>query len=96
MKQEIIRLLLEEYKQNCFFNEMAERGIDLRSAAINIYDIIFDIIGFPKEGTVLPLNLLINNPGYNKESVIDNLFTRDYLYDKYNDTFDFQTGDIRS
>lgn len=95
MKDHIIRLLLEEYKQNCLLNELAGKGIDMRLAAINIYNIIFDLLEFPEDGSPVPQQALRANPGYNKASILNGCFTRDYVYDKYNQAFNAQTSDYK-
>lgn len=92
MKQHLVKLLLEEFKQDCLFHELAEKGIDLRNAGMNIYNIIFDIIGFPEDGTEIPPQSLIANPGYNQDCLNAGQFSRDYLYDKYTETFNVRTN----
>lgn len=93
MKEHIVKLLLEEYKQNCLFSELADKGIDMQFAAIGIYDIIFDLLGFPKDGTPIPEETLGEHPAYNKASILNGRFNRDYLSDKYGESFNGQRSD---
>ncbi|MDO9254758.1 MAG: hypothetical protein Q7U54_04530 [Bacteroidales bacterium] len=87
MKQNLVKLLLEEYKQDLMIYELSQKGIDLSGIAVSNLPIILDIIGFPVEKSV------INKPGHtdaNIKQVIlsknitdSDYFCRDWLFDKY-------------
>jgi hypothetical protein len=89
MKDSLVNLLFEEFKQECLFEELEQKGIDLTKVSVQIYDIVLDLIGFPKDNTkdydFNALNGLEHNPKLGK-LLDDNLCCRDWLYDKYYDT----------
>src|SRR5690606_23349292 len=47
----LVNLLLEEYKQNCIYEDLKEKGIDIENLLIDNFEIVLDIIGFPREKT---------------------------------------------
>jgi len=87
MKQNLVKLLLEEYKQDLMIYELSQKGIDLSGIAVSNLPIILDIIGFPVENSV------IIKPGQteaNSKQVIlsknltdSDYFCRDWLFEKY-------------
>ncbi|QOD61101.1 hypothetical protein H9I45_01270 [Polaribacter haliotis] len=89
MKDSLVNLLFEEFKQECLFEELEQKGIDLTKVSVQIYDIVLDLIGFPKDNTknydFNALNGLEHNPKLGKLPD-DDLCCRDWLYDKYYDT----------
>lgn len=89
MKESLINLLFEEYKQFCLFNELEKKGIEMNNITVNNSDIVYDLIGFPKDNTldydINSMNNLPHNPENGLE-VDNNFFCRDWLYDKYYDT----------
>jgi hypothetical protein len=74
MKKHLVNLLLEEYKQQCLFDELEKKGIVLATICVNNLSIVFDIIGFPSDNSI---------DSENQEDV----FCRDWLTDKYFETF---------
>lgn len=88
MKDSLVNLLFEEFKQECLFDELEQKGIDLTKVSVQIYDIILDLVGFPKDNTkdydFNVLNGLEHNPKFGKLPD-DGLCCRDWLYDKYYD-----------
>lgn len=88
MKSSLINLLFEEYKQICLFEELENKGLDLTRITVKNSDIVFDLIGFPKDNIlqydINALNGLEHNPK-NGKVPDDDLFCRDWLYDKYYD-----------
>ncbi|MHB0756830.1 hypothetical protein [Polaribacter sp. M15] len=84
----MINLLFEEYKQICLFEELENKGLDLTRITVKNSDIVLDLIGFPKDNTlqydINALNGLEHNPK-NGKVPDDDLFCRDWLYDKYYD-----------
>lgn len=67
MKKHLVNLLFEEYKQQCLFDELAKKGVELIGICINNLDVIYDIIGFPQENSTNDTKL----------------FSRDILFHKY-------------
>ncbi|WP_394993587.1 hypothetical protein [Emticicia sp.] len=49
MKEHLVNLLFEEYKQQCLFDELVKKGVELAGICVNNLDIIIDIVGFPKD-----------------------------------------------
>lgn len=88
MKSSLVALLFEEYKQICLFDELEEKGLDLTKITVRNSDVVFDLVGFPKDNTLdydfNVLNGLEHNP-LNGKLPDDNLFCRDWLYNKYHD-----------
>ena len=70
MKDSLVNLLFEEFKQECLFEELEQKGIDLTKVSVQIYDIVLDLIGFPKDNTkdydFNALNGLEHNPKLGK------------------------------
>lgn len=89
MKNSLIDLLFEEYKQVCLFEDLEKKGIDLTKVTVNVSEIVFDLIGFPKDNTkeydFNVLNGLEHNPK-NGKLPDDDFCCRDWLYNKYFDT----------
>ncbi|WP_026776118.1 hypothetical protein [Polaribacter sp. Hel_I_88] len=89
MKDSLVNLLFEQFKQECLFEELEQKGIDLTKVSVQIYDIVLDLIGFPKDNTreydFNVLNGAEHNPKFGKLPDVD-LCCRDWLYDKYYDT----------
>lgn len=52
MKESLIKLLFEEYKQICPFNDLEKRGIEMNNVTVNNSDIVCNLIGFPKDNTL--------------------------------------------
>ena len=46
MKDKLVDLLFEEYKQDCLFSELEKKGIDLTNITVQIYDIVFKVNKF--------------------------------------------------
>lgn len=90
MKACLINFLLEEYKQVSLFEEISEKGVDLNNLAVNNLAIVLDLIGFPRDNSSeYDLNILNDLPhdsesGKNPDQ---DLFIRDWLYDKFYDLF---------
>ncbi len=92
MKQHLVKLLLEEYKQQCLFNELAEKGVDMKNICVNNFDIVLDIIGFPPDNTIEYDYDYLNSNGEIRDTskkIFDNeLFCRDWLFDTYSESMD--------
>lgn len=88
MKDSLVNLMFEEYKQECLFADLQEKGIDLTRIVVQNFGIVLDLIGFPKDNTKdYDFNTHIEGE-YSSESgklPDDNLYSRDWLYDKYYD-----------
>jgi hypothetical protein len=52
MKESLIKLLFEDYKQICLFNDLEKRGIEMNNVIVNNSDIVYDLIGFRKDYTL--------------------------------------------
>ena len=86
MKEHLVNLLFEEYKQMSLFDELSSKGIELNNILVKKWDIVLDLIGFPKDNSseydLNVMNGLSHNPKRGKYPD-SNLFIRDWLYDKY-------------
>ncbi len=49
MKEALISLLFQEFKQRRFFDELLDKGIDFTHITVNTLDSVCDIIGFPRD-----------------------------------------------
>ena len=91
MKEHLARLLLEEYKQQCLFDELQKKGADLLNICVNNLDIVLDIIGFPKDNSVDYDFGHLNSGGEVRNNSMrimdDDFFCRDWLTEKYFETF---------
>ncbi|WP_159467352.1 hypothetical protein [Dyadobacter sp. 3J3] len=87
MKNHLVNLLLEQYKQHFLFGDLEKRGIDLNNVAVNNLDIVLDIVGFPKDNSreydLMTLENENSIPRSGKRSKDKNLFLRDWLWDKH-------------
>jgi hypothetical protein len=86
MKDSLVNLLFEEFKQICLFEELEAKGIFLNNIAVQNLNIVIDLVGFPKDNVneydYHSLNGMDHNPKHGK--IIDeNLFIRDWLIDKF-------------
>ena len=88
MKDSLVDLLFEEYKQHCLFDELEKKGINLSNIAVQNLDIVIDLVGFPKENVKAydfdVLNGMEHNP-QNGKIPDENLFIRDWLFEKFFD-----------
>ena len=88
MKDSLINLLFEEYKQLCLFDELEKKGINLSNIAVQNLNIVIDLVGFPKENVKEydfdVLNGMEHNP-QNGKNPDKNLFIRDWLFEKFFD-----------
>jgi hypothetical protein len=88
MKESLTKLLFEEYKQICLFNDLEKSGIEMTNITVNNSDIVYDLIGFPKDNTLDYDMYAMNGFEHNPENGLepdDNMFCRDWLHDKYYD-----------
>ena len=92
MKKHLINLLLEEYKQQCLFDELQSKGIALIDICVNNLDIVLDIIGFPKDNSDTYGLLYLGTDGNIRDEqnkIVNNeLFCRDWLTQKHCEMFD--------
>lgn len=88
MKQHLAKLLLEEYKQQCLFDELEKKGVSLTGIWINNLDVVLDIVGFPKDNTIDYYRDKNGRLQTQPAKIIDeNCFCRDWLTDKYFEVF---------
>ncbi|MBD3341540.1 MAG: hypothetical protein GF353_20720 [Candidatus Lokiarchaeota archaeon] len=90
MKEHLVNLLYEQAKQERYFKQIEEVGIEINSAiCINNWDIVLDIIGFPKDNTTEYDYDYINSGGEirdeRKRIPDDSIFCRDRFFEKYNE-----------
>jgi hypothetical protein len=87
MKRSLVKLLLEEYKQDMLIYELSQKGIDLSGIAVNNLAIILDIIGFPAENSIITkpgqLDAYGNQLILSKNQTDSDYFCRDWLFEKY-------------
>jgi hypothetical protein len=87
MKEHLTRLLLEQYRQDCLFKALEEKGVNLNELSVNNLDIVFDIIGFPQDNSLgYDFDHLNSNGRLRDESkklMDENFFCRDWLTDTY-------------
>jgi len=86
MKEHLVNLLLEEYKQHCLFDELQSKRIGLMDICVNNLDIVIDIIGFPRDNTT-DYDFTGGMKDEKKKTVDDDLFCRDWLMDKHYEMF---------
>ena len=87
MKDHLVKLLLEQYKQECLFAELEQKGIQFGNICVNNLDIIHDIIGFPPDNTLDYDFDYLNSGGRQrnegKKIPDDKMFCRDWLDERY-------------
>lgn len=88
MKEHLIKLLLEQYKQECLFEELAHKGIQFGNICVDNLAVVLDIIGFPPDNTLEYDFLYYLNTGgeqreENKKIPDNERFCRDWLDEKY-------------
>jgi hypothetical protein len=91
MKESLVKLLFEEYKQICLFRELEKKGIDLNNIAVQNSEIVLDLVGFPEDNTLEydlnSMNEIEHNPNGGKK-LDDDIFCRDWLFNPYYDLID--------
>ncbi len=79
--------MLEQYKQECLFDELEQKGIKFGNICVNNLDIIIDITGFPRDNTLdydfHSLNTEDEQREEGKKIPDDKMFCRDWLTEKY-------------
>jgi hypothetical protein len=91
MKQHLVNLLIEEFTQKCFFDDLAIKGIDLKHICVDNFEIVLDLIGFPKVNTLEYDFQYINSREIrdkSKKLIDDDCFCRDKWTDKYGNVTD--------
>ncbi len=53
IKEHLVNLILEQYKQQCLFQELEDIRISLADVCVNNLDIVMDMIGFPEDPNIL-------------------------------------------
>jgi hypothetical protein len=51
MKQHLVKLLLEQFKQDYLVSRLDELGIEMQVASVDIAPIVYDIVGLPADNT---------------------------------------------
>jgi hypothetical protein len=49
MKNHLVNLLFEQYKLSSFVTKLSDLGVEIDHLHIDNYEIVLDIIGFPKD-----------------------------------------------
>lgn len=75
-KEHLVDLLLEQFRQECLFEELEGRGVNLKRTCVNNLDIVLDMIGFPAKRSAGDSPEEENNPD-------DGTFSRSALKEKY-------------
>lgn len=87
MKEYLVKLLLEQYKQECLFEELEHKGIQFGNICVDNLAVVLDIIGFPPDNTLEYDFLYLNTGGKqrdeNKKIPDNEMFCRDWLDEKY-------------
>jgi hypothetical protein len=87
MRQHLVKLLFEEYKQHRLAYDIGKRRIDIRDIVVNNLDIILDIIGFPpdnlKEFKFMSSPGPAGTPKPIRHDYHEELFVRDDLTDRF-------------
>ncbi len=91
MKNHLVNLLFEEFKQQAFFDDLEKKGLTLSDAiVVKNWEIVADIVGFPRDNT-LEYDFDFMNGGQRNESKKlpdDEMFCRDFLYNNYYDAIE--------
>jgi len=85
MKKHLINLLFEQYKLATFTGQLSDLGIELTNLLVNNYDVVLDIIGFPKDDQPDPERLEARKalPDFDPKNPADGFFSREDLYDRF-------------
>ncbi|AMR32727.1 hypothetical protein A0256_15495 [Mucilaginibacter sp. PAMC 26640] len=85
MKKHLVNLLFEQYKLATFTGQLSDLGIDLTNLLVNNYDVVLDIIGFPKDDLSNPERLEARRalPDFDPKNPADGFFSREDLYDRF-------------
>ena len=67
MKEHFINLLLEQYKQECLFEELEQKGLQFGNICVDNLAVVLDIIGFPRDNTLEYDFLYLNTGGEKRE-----------------------------
>ena len=86
MAEHFINLLLEQYKQECLFEELEQKGLQFGNICVDNLAVVLDIIGFPRDNTLEYDFLYLNTGGEkreeNKKIPDDEMFCREWLDEK--------------
>ncbi|CAN5482684.1 hypothetical protein BH09BAC6_BH09BAC6_01800 [soil metagenome] len=86
MKKHLVNLLFEQYKLTSFVGKLSDLGVEMDNLYINNYEIILDIIGFPKdtqEEQFKRLEAIKALTSFDVKNPPDGYFSRDDLYERY-------------
>ena len=90
IKPYLVDLLFEQFKQEKYFDQLEKYGIEISGdILVDVTEIIFDIIGFPRDNT-LDYDIDYLNSGGDirdetKKIPDDKMFCRDWLSFKYSE-----------
>jgi hypothetical protein len=86
MKKHLVNLLFEQYKLTSFVGKLSDLGVEMDSLHINNYEIVLDIIGFPKDEQDIHLKrfeAIKALTSFDVKNPPDGYFSRDDLYERY-------------
>jgi len=86
MKKHLVNLLFEQYKLTSFVCKLSDLGVEMDNLHIHNYEIVLDIIGFPKddeEQQLKRLQAFKALTSYDVKNLPDGLFSREDLYERY-------------
>lgn len=49
MKTHLAKLLFAQYKQDCLFLELDDKGVSLMEISVDVFEVVLDIVGFPPD-----------------------------------------------
>ena len=90
MKNHLVNLLFEQYKLTSFVSKLSDLGVAIDNLHINNYEIVLDIIGFPKDNQEEQLRrseAIKAFTSYDVKNPPDGFFSREDLYERYLTTF---------
>ena len=86
MKNHLVKLLFEQYKLSSFVTKLSDLGVEIDHLHIDNYEIVLDIIGFPKDSEEEQLKRMEASKAltsYDVKNLPDGFFSRDDLYERY-------------
>lgn len=79
MKEHFINLLLEQYKQECLFEELEQKGLQFGNICVDNLAVVLDIIGFPRDNTLEYDFLYLNTGGESEKKIKKSLMMKCFV-----------------
>ncbi|MBU1821621.1 MAG: hypothetical protein KKG00_08945 [Bacteroidetes bacterium] len=88
MKNHLVNLLLEQFKQDYLVSRLDELGIEMQVASVDIVPIVFDIVGLPADNTADYYHAYEEGmPGtVGKKKFDSDYCSRQWLLERYHET----------